>query len=96
MKTIGVARLKANLSRYLDIVKHGQEIVVTDRGVAIAKIVPLAPSEREESQRQRLVKAGLLRPGSGRARFARFKVPKGPRGGYGVLKALLEEREEGR
>jgi prevent-host-death family protein len=96
MKTIGVARLKANLSRYLHIVKHGQEVVVTDRGVPIAKIVPLAPSEHEESRRERLVKAGLLRPGSGRARFARFKAPKGPREGYGVLKALLEEREGSR
>ena len=96
MKTIGVAQLKAQLSRYLHLVKHGQEVVVTDRGVPVAKIVPLAPAEHDESRRERLVKAGLLRPGSGRARFTRFRVPRGPRAGYGVLRALLDERDEGR
>jgi prevent-host-death family protein len=96
MKTIGVAQLKAHLSRYLYIVKHGQEIVITDRGVPVAKIVPLAAAVHDDSRRERLVKAGLLRPGSGRARFTRFRVPKGPREGYGVLRALLEERDESR
>jgi prevent-host-death family protein len=96
MKTVGIAQLKAHLSRYLHLVKHGHEIVVSDRGVPVAKIVPLASSEHEASRRERLVKAGLLLPGTGRARFAWFRVPRGPRNGYGVLRALLTERSEGR
>ncbi len=97
MKTIGVAQLKAHLSRYLDQVKHGQEVIVTERGLPIAKIVPLTTAEDLEARRQRLAKAGLLELGTGRVRASLLKPPKGPVDvGAGVLKALLEEREEGR
>ena len=96
MKTIGIAELKAHLSRCLDRVKHGQEMVVTDRGQPIAKIVPIRPSEGAQSRRERLVKAGLLHPGSGRLPARLLKPPTGPPGGYGVLEALLAEREEAR
>jgi prevent-host-death family protein len=96
MKTIGVAQLKAHLSRYLDQVKHGQEVVVTERGLPVAKIVPLRLAEGREARRQRLAKAGLLQLGSGRISPVLLKPPKGPRRGFGVLKALLDERAEGR
>jgi prevent-host-death family protein len=96
MKTIGIAELKAHLSRCLDVVKHGQEVVVTDRGRPIAKIVPIRPSEGPPSRRERLVKAGLLHPAAGRLPARLLKPPTGPPGGFGVLKALLAEREEAR
>jgi prevent-host-death family protein len=88
---------KANLSRYLERVRHGQEVVVTERGVPVAKIVPLVAAERAESRREQLARTGLLQLGSGRVRPSLLKPPKGPtKLGAGVLKALLEEREEGR
>jgi prevent-host-death family protein len=97
MKTVGVAQLKANLSRYLERVRHGQEVVVTERGVPVAKIVPLVAAERAPSRREQLARTGLLQLGTGRARASLLKPPKGPvKLGAGVLKALLEERAEGR
>ncbi len=39
--SVGVRELKDNLSRYLSRVGNGEEIVVTDRGRAVAKIVPI-------------------------------------------------------
>jgi len=96
MKTIGVAELKAHLSRYLDHVKNGQEIIVTERGLPVAKVIPLRAAEGLDSRRERLAKAGLLQLGSGRISPILLKPPKGPRRGFGVLKALLEERAEGR
>lgn len=36
---VGVRELRDNLSRYLDRVRHGEEIVVTDRGRAVARVV---------------------------------------------------------
>ena len=96
MKTIGVAELKAHLSRYLGHVKNGQEIIVTERGLPVAKIVPLRAAEGLDARRERLAKAGLLQLGSGRISPILLKPPKGPRRGFGVLKALLEERAEGR
>ena len=96
MRTIGVAELKANLSRYLGQVKSGHEVVITDRGLPVAKIVPLRGAEARDSRRERLAKAGLLQLGSGRISPILLKPPKGPRRGFGVLKALLDERAEGR
>lgn len=38
--TVGVRELKSALSAYLRRVRRGESIVVTDRGTAIARIVP--------------------------------------------------------
>ncbi len=95
MKPVGVAKLKAHLSRYLGHVMNGQEVIVTERGLPVAKIVPLR-AEWLDSRRERLARPGLLQLGSGRISPMLLKPPKGPRRGFGVLKALLEERAEGR
>ena len=96
MKTTGIAELKANLSRYVDRVKGGQEIVITERGRPVAKLVPLRLTERGESRRQRLARAGLVQLGSGRIRPSLLRVPRGSMLGRGVLRALLAERAAGR
>ena len=41
MQTVPVAKLKATLSEFLAKVKAGEEVIVTERGKPIAKIVPL-------------------------------------------------------
>jgi prevent-host-death family protein len=92
----GVAELKAKLSRYLEQVRAGHEVVVTDRGLAVAKIVPVAPEERG-SRRERLVAAGLVVPGRGRVRPSLLRPPAGdPAAGRAVLDAHVEERRDGR
>ena len=91
----GVAQLKAGLSRYLERVKAGQEVLVTDRGRPVAKLVPIAVDARRGSRRERLVREGLLLPGRGRVRASLLRPPsEGP--GRSVLDALIEERREGR
>jgi prevent-host-death family protein len=90
----GVAELKASLSRYLARVKAGQEVLVTDHGRPVAKLVPVAEAEAG-SRRASLIRDGLLLPGRGRIRPSLLRRP--PRGpGASVLDALLEERREGR
>lgn len=97
MHKAGVAELKARLSEYLARVKKGAEVVVTERGVPIAKLVPLGPEESRDSRRERLIRAGLLVPGSGRIPKELLRPPKGPKKlGREVLEALLAERREGR
>lgn len=97
MATVAVSRLKARLSEFLVKVKRGEELIVTERGKPVARIVPVTPADEAEERRlERLEKAGVLRRGSGRLPrgFWKWPRPKDPRGL--VLKALLEEREEGR
>ncbi len=97
MKTAGVADLKARLASYLKLVKSGSEILITDRGAPIAKLVPIDAARKRETRRQRLAAAGLLTLGKGRVPKELLKPPTGdPRVGKGVLAALLAEREEGR
>lgn len=37
----GIRELRDHLSRYLDAVSEGHEVTVTDRGKAVARLVPL-------------------------------------------------------
>ena len=37
---VNVATLKSQLSKYLEIVRHGEEIIITSHGEEIARIVP--------------------------------------------------------
>jgi prevent-host-death family protein len=39
-ETVGVRELRQNLSRYLDRVKAGADLVVTERGTVVARLVP--------------------------------------------------------
>ncbi|HZL19278.1 MAG TPA: type II toxin-antitoxin system prevent-host-death family antitoxin [Polyangia bacterium] len=74
MKTASVSDLKANLSRYLRMVRRGSELQILDRGVPVARLVgpvgasgPFDPGDKERLDR--LTKAGVLRRGSGDARW---------------------------
>jgi prevent-host-death family protein len=41
MARVGVRELRQNLSRYLDRVKQGEALVVTEHGREVARLVPL-------------------------------------------------------
>ena len=93
--TANVAQIKARLSEYLRQVKDGIEVVITERGIPVARLVPLAPDEKRATREERLIRSGALRPPSGPRR--RLGVPKLKRGaGRAVLEALLADRNEGR
>lgn len=56
---VGVRELRDNLSRYLERVRAGAEIVVTDRGRAVARVVPIEDGQRQPSALDRLIADGL-------------------------------------
>ena len=68
MRTASVSELKAHLSRFLRDVRRGDEVQVLDRGRPIARLVglPQPPDDGGVEQREALVRAGVLRPGTGR------------------------------
>jgi prevent-host-death family protein len=96
MKTAAVSEIKARLSEYLNQVKAGMEILITDRGKPVARLVPLSRSKGLKESMVRMEKQGLIRVGSGKLpkNFWRIHRPDDPNGM--VLKALIEEREVGR
>lgn len=66
MQRIGVRELRQHASRYLDQVKAGQTVEVTERGVLVALLVPPTPAR---ATRERLVMTGELLPASGALRL---------------------------
>ena len=96
MKIAAVSELKAHLSEYLNEVKVGGEVVVTDRGKPVARLVPVVHSLFGRDSLLKLQKQGLIKTGTGKLPedFWAAERPEDPDGL--VLKALLEEREVGR
>jgi len=62
MRSVNIADLKNNLSRYLSEVRRGEEVLVKDRNKPIARIVPLEPEEKGEAELQELIAQGSARP----------------------------------
>jgi len=60
MRTVGLRKLKENLSRYLNEVKSGQRIVVTERRKEVALIVPIG-IDREEDKALEMIRRGTAR-----------------------------------
>jgi prevent-host-death family protein len=97
MKTAAVSALKASLSEYLAGVKAGEEIIVTDRGKPIAKLMPLQPGDKETPDELRnLERAGLVRIGTGKIPDFFWDEPRMKDKQSVARMALLQEREEGR
>lgn len=63
MAIIGIRELRDGLSRHLADVREGGEIIVTDHGTPIARIVPYG----KESGLEKMIREGLV------------TLPKGPR-----------------
>lgn len=89
--TVGVRELRQNLSRYLDRVKDGERLLVTERNRPVAVLGPL---DEHQDPLERLIAAGLVRPA--RRRFADLPPPIQVGGDpYGLSRALDETRGEG-
>ena len=97
MKTKGVSEARANLSALLKEVRQGETIVITNRGVPVAQIVPYTPIDGEDGERiNALVANGLLIPPRNRMDVEEFLAtprPKLPEG-VDLSKYVIEEREE--
>jgi prevent-host-death family protein len=96
MKTAAISKLKAHLSDFLNQVKAGTEVLITDRGKPVARLVPILRTKVTGEALSRMEKQGLIKLGSGKLPkdFWTLPRPEDPKGL--VLKALLEEREEKR
>lgn len=96
METAGVAELKAKLSDYLKRVKAGEEVIVTERGKAIARVVPFTTNGPTPAEYEEMIRAGIIRPAKKRGLPPDFwDRPRASASGGSLVDAVLEEREEG-
>lgn len=98
MKKASITEAKNNLSALIDGVKGGSPVLIVDRGRPVARLEPVSGGRPEDDGRlARLVREGVVRPPRGVAPTALFltQPPRAKRGVSGV-RALLDERREGR
>jgi prevent-host-death family protein len=87
--TVNVRELKARLSHYLRLAKAGEAVEITERGVPIGRIVPVAAPI--EDRLDAMVRSGLLQWDERRLpRTAPVARARGPRS---VADLLIEDRE---
>ena len=60
MRTVGLRQMNQHFSRYLKAVRDGEEILITDRGKAVAIVRPVMGGDDREERIRRLEVAGVL------------------------------------
>jgi prevent-host-death family protein len=96
MVKVSVSQLKARLSEHIRRVKGGEEVLVTERGRAVAVLAPVPGPRSGQADLDALVEAGLVRPARRPPDDRFWKLPRGSDPNGAVLEALLRERREGR
>ena len=96
MRTATVSQLKVSLSAYLRQVKAGEELVITERGRPIARLLPLSSSTPLPEHLKAMEEKGLLKRGEKPLPSDFWDMPRPPDPQSAVLSAVLREREEGR
>jgi len=93
-----ISEVKNRLSYYLARVRRGESVLVLDRDRVIARIEPAGGSASDSTDDSRwldeLERRGVVRRGSGR--LPRRWLARRPKVKADLVRALLEEREEGR
>lgn len=97
MKIASVSSAKNNLSALLQAVRAGQSVLITDRGIPVARLEPVGASGAGGAALEALVRSGVVgparRPLSAEA-LRRLDRP-ALAAGVSAADALVAEREEG-
>lgn len=100
MKSVQIGELKNKLSGYLREVRKGEEIIVRDRDLPVAKIIPYVPDSIEEQERI-LIATGQMtppkNPSEDEEQFWQefWAMPHPKVEGRKAIQAILDERGEG-
>jgi len=94
MKSVNVAELKNRLNKYLTFAKSAEEIVIRDRNLPVAKLVPFSADEGSEEELL-VVAAGKMRLPKAPVKIEELlRIPTGKVGAGEGTQTLLDDREE--
>lgn len=99
MKRASITEAKNGLSALIDRVRHGDAIVIEDRGVPVARLEPVSSAgpAASDGRLARLVRQGAIRPARGPVpRRVLAEPPPVPSGRASLSRVLLDERRGGR
>jgi prevent-host-death family protein len=89
--TVGVRELKTRLGGYLQQVRQGRTLVITDRGEPVAELKPLHGADTEEARLERLKALGAVTRLENRP-LAPLRPVRGR--GPSVSDAIIEDRDD--
>lgn len=92
MRTANIADLRNHLTRYLKEVRAGGEIIIRDRQLPIAKIVPL--EQNRDAEDAALVAAGLMRKGKGSLPASFWRMRRAPLEPRVAADAVSRDRDD--
>jgi prevent-host-death family protein len=93
MKSVNIAQLKNQLSLYLNEVRAGAEVLVCDRNVPIARIVPIGPDSGGDELRA-LAARGKIRLAERELDDSFWDLPAPRIPAEELRKAIERERDE--
>jgi prevent-host-death family protein len=99
MKRASITEAKNRLSALLDRVRHGESILIHDRGVPVARLQSVLSrgTDAGEGRLARLERQGLIRsPSAPPPKKLVASRPPRPREGASLSQAVIAERREGR
>jgi prevent-host-death family protein len=97
MKTTTITEAKNGLSALIDRVRSGESILILDRGVAVARLEPVAVFPDPTGRLRRLERTGVIRVGDAPPPLDLLRTPAPPLApGASAVQALIDERRSGR
>jgi prevent-host-death family protein len=94
VRSVNVAKLKNQLSKYLTFAKSGEEVVIRERNLPVAKLVPFSAADADNRELL-LAAAGKLKLPTARLNLEEFlRIPAAKVSGHKAIRALLADREE--
>ena len=100
MKTATITQTKNQLSAFIEVVKHGESVLILDRSVPVARLEPVGHASRLPGNEalSQLERRGIVRRGTAKLRpgFVKERPPKPARPGASIVDAVRRDREEGR
>jgi prevent-host-death family protein len=94
MKTVSVAKLKKELSQLLQEVQAGEEIIIEERNLSVAKIIPFPQAQDDEAELLALAREGKVRLPKEKLSAAFWKLPAPKVSGQKAMEALRADRDE--
>ncbi len=95
MQTTTVSQLKMSISAYLRRVKAGEEVLITDHGRPVARLLPVADLASLPEHLVDMEKKGLLKRAEKSLPEDFWELPRPMDSQAAVRSAVLQEREEG-
>ncbi|MDQ3676951.1 MAG: type II toxin-antitoxin system prevent-host-death family antitoxin [Actinomycetota bacterium] len=93
-----ITEAKNQLSALIDRVRGGESVLIVDRGIPVARLESAVGGDLDgDGKIARLERAGAVRAARRPPATALLsQTPPNPRGGASAVRALLDERREGR